>query len=113
MHRWSRVIGALLALTAGAAGAQTLLETTGTLGKEPDAVTVEFAVAPAGNYRITLTDLGSAAGPLRMSRVDAGITRGSELVRAVSVTSSSATGFATATFAATAGTHRLILIGQP
>jgi hypothetical protein len=102
-----------LALAAGGLRAQTLLETTGTLGKRPDPITLEFQVAAPGTYRITLTDFGSAAGPLRMSRVDAGVTRGSELVRAVSVTSASATGVATATFAATAGAHRLTMVGRP
>src|SRR5262245_38609700 len=113
MRSSAKFIAALLAFAAGGSNAQTLLDTSATLGKKPDPVTLEFEVPAAGNYRITLTDFGTSAGPLRMSRVDAGITRGSELVRAVNVTSGNTAGVATATFAASAGTHRLTFIGQP
>src|SRR5262245_7607364 len=113
MFNWRKTLAVSLALAAGTSNAQTLLETSATLGKNPDPVTLEFQVTNAGDYRITLTDFGSAAGPLRMSRVDAGVLRGAELVRAVNVTSASATGVSTATFAATAGTHRLVFVGRP
>src|SRR5262245_25363209 len=102
-----------LALVAAGAAAEELLEATATLGKKPDAVVLDFDVATAGTYRITLTDFGTAAGPLRMARVDTAVLRGAELFRSAGVTSASATGVATATFNATPGKHRLVLIGQP
>src|SRR5262245_17221471 len=102
-----------LALVAACATAEELLEATATLGKKPDAVVLDFEVAAAGSYRITLTDFGTATGPLRMARADTAVLRGSELLRSAGVTSASSTGVATATFNATPGTHRLVLIGQP
>jgi hypothetical protein len=113
MRARTTIAAAALAFMASSAAAQALLETTWTLGKQPAAVVVEFQAAAAGNYRITLTDFGTATGPLRMSRVDAAVVRGSELVTSATVTSSLAGGTASKTFAAAAGTHRLIFIGQP
>jgi len=108
-----RIAGVLLAACTAVVGhAQTLLDTTLTLGKKPAPVILDFT-APAGNYRITLTDLGTPSGPVRMARVDAAALRGSSLVTSLNVTSANATGTATKSFAATAGAHRLVLIGQP
>lgn len=115
MRTWTAIVAVAIAfaLNATSAAAQPLLESTWTLGKQPAAVTFDVAVAAAGNFRITLTDIGTVAGPLRMSRVDAAVLRGSELVRAVNVTAANSAGTATASFAAAAGTLRLVFIGQP
>jgi hypothetical protein len=111
--RASMRIAALLAACVAAVGhAQTLLDTTLTLGKKPAPVILDFT-APAGNYRITLTDFGTPSGPVRMARVDAAVLRGSSLVTSLNVTSANSSGTATKSFAATAGAHRLVLIGQP
>src|SRR5262245_55648532 len=107
------MVAGVFALVAAGTAAQPLLEATATLGKKPDAVVLDFEVAAAGSYRITLTDFGTANGPLRMARVDTAVLRGAEVLRSASVTSASSTGVATAVFNATPGTHRLVLIGQP
>ena len=113
MRGWLRNLLAIAALL-GAAGARAqLLDTTLTLGKKPDAVVLPLTIATAGTYRITVTDFGSASGPQRLARVDAGVTLGSTLVTSASVTIANATGAASKTFTATAGAHRLTLIGQP
>ena len=113
MRVWQTMAAGALALVAAGAAAQPLLEAAATLGKKPDPVVIDFAVAAAGSYRITITDFDTTTGPLRMARLNATVLRGAELLRSASVTSASATGVATATFAATPGTHRLVLIGQP
>jgi hypothetical protein len=63
----------------------------------PDAVVLDFEVAAAGSYRITLTDFGTVAGPLRMARVGTAVLRGARLLRAAGVNSAAA-GVATAAF---------------
>ncbi len=112
MRATLRIAAGLAACVAAVGHAQPLLDTTLTLGKKPAPVILDFT-APAGNYRITLTDLGTPSGPLRFGRVDAGVLRGSSLVTSVSVTSANASGTATKNWTATAGAHRLVLIGQP
>jgi len=47
VRAWPTILA--FALTAAHAGAQALLESTWTLGKKPDAVTIDFTVAAAGN----------------------------------------------------------------
>jgi hypothetical protein len=108
-----RILIGLAALLGAAAARAQLLDTALTLGKKPDAVVLPLTIATAGTYRITVTDLGSASGPPRLARVDAGVAFGSALVTSASVTTANATGVASKTFGATAGSHRLILIGQP
>lgn len=100
---------AVLAL-AGApalAEAQTLLDTTATLGKKPDAVVLPFTLDAAGDYRIAVTDFGSANGtPPPLARVDVAVTRGSALVM-------SSAGTGEKQFSAAAGDYRLTIVGQP
>jgi hypothetical protein len=109
-----RIFVVALSVALGAAGASAqLLDTTLTLGKQPDAVILPVTIATAGTYRITLTDLGSASGPPRLARVDAGLASGSTLVTSASVAVANATGSTTKTFSAATGQHRLILAGQP
>jgi hypothetical protein len=103
----------LVALSSVGAGAQTLLDTTLVLGKKPDPVILPFNLPAAGSYRMTVTDFGTAAAPVRLGRVDAGIMRGSALVTAVNLTNASSSAVVTKTFAAAAGEHRLVLAGQP
>src|SRR5258706_13008253 len=112
MRAWLRIAAVMAACVAAVGHAQTLLDTALTLGKKPAPVILDFT-APAGNYRITLTDLGTPSGPVRFGRVDAAVLRGSSLVTSVNVTSANASGTATKSWTATAGTHRLVLIGQP
>jgi hypothetical protein len=112
MRHSLRIAAALAACVAAAGHAQTLLDTTLTLGKKPAPVLLDFT-APAGNYRITLTDFGTPSGPVRLGRVDAAVLRGSSLVTSLNVTSANASGTATKSWTATAGAHRLVLIGQP
>ncbi len=107
-----RIAALLAACVAAVARAQTLLDTTLTLGKQPALVILDFT-APAGNYRITLTDFGTASGPVRLGRVDAAVLRGSTLATSLNVTTANASGTATKSWTATAGAHRLVLIGQP
>ena len=106
-------VAALVAACVGAVShAQTLLDTTMTLGKKPVPAILDFT-APAGNYRITLTDFGTPSGPMRLGRLDAAVVRGNSLVTSLNVTSANASGIATKSWTATAGEHRLVLIGQP
>ena len=90
-----------------------LLDATLTLGRKPDPIVLPLTIATAGTYRITVTDLGSATGPPRLARVDAGVSIGSALETSASVTTANATGVATKTFTAAAGAHQLTFIGQP
>jgi hypothetical protein len=113
MRGWLRIL-LTMSVLLGAIGARAqLLDTTLTLGKKPDAIVLPLTIATAGTYRITVTDFGSASGPPRLARVDAGVTLGSTLVTAASVTTANAAGVTSKTFTAAPGAHRLIFIGQP
>lgn len=103
----------LCTCVGGELRAQTLLDTTLTIGKEPDAAELSFFVPAAGSYRLTLTDFGTTPPPPRLARVDAGVLRGSELVTKRSLTAADATGVGTATFTAAAGENKLVVVGQP
>jgi hypothetical protein len=103
----------LAALVSGAVQAQDLLDTTLTLGKEPDAVLLPFTVASTGSYRLAVTDFGTATGPSRLARVDAAVMRGSELVTTASVTVANTSGTIAKDVSLAAGVYRLVLIGQP
>ena len=104
------VVLALLAMTL-VVRAQTLLDTTLTLGKKPDAVVIDFT-ATAGNYRITVTDFGTPSGPVRLGRVDAAVMHGSELVTSLNLTSAGAE-VGVKDFTAITGTYRLVLAATP
>jgi hypothetical protein len=112
MRTMVRLLCALAVLAAPALHAQVLLETSFTLGKKPDPVILPLTLA-AGSYRVTVADLGSAAGPPRLARADIGVTLGSALVTSASVLAANQTGITTKTFTATAGDHRIVIIGQP
>jgi hypothetical protein len=107
------VIATLLVLVSAATSAAPLLDTTLTLGKRPDAVELPVTIPADGSYQLILTDFGTPSGPVRLARLDVGLARGSTLVTSANVTPSNTTGTTTKTFNATAGDHRLIIIGQP
>jgi hypothetical protein len=113
MLAWLRTLFLVSALIGTAGARAQLLDTTLTLGKRPDAIVLPVTIATAGTYRITVTDFGSASGPPRLARLDAGLTSGSTLVTSASVTTSNASGVASKTFTAAAGPHQLVFIGQP
>jgi hypothetical protein len=100
-----------LCATASVGRAQPLLDTTLTLGKKPDPIVLDFA-ATAGSYRITVTDFGTPAGPVRLGRVDAAVIRGSQVVTSVNLTSAGSN-VGVKNFTAAAGTHRLVLTARP
>lgn len=113
MAKLSTLLVAFAAVFVAAAAHAQLLDTTLTLGKRPDAIIVPVTIPANGSYRITVTDFGTASGPVRLARVDAGFARGSTLVTSASVLAASSTATTTKTFTAVAGEHRLIIAGQP
>jgi len=107
------VIATLGVFVSAASSAAPLLDTTLTLGKIPDAVELPVTIPADGSYQLILTDFGTPSGPARLSRLDVGLARGSQLVTSANVTLANSTGATTKAFNATAGDHRLIIIGQP
>jgi hypothetical protein len=115
MRRALRVVFLVLAGAWSVAGhSQVLLDTALTLGKEPQPVVLPLTIPADGTYRVTLTDFGTPGGaPPRLARLDVGVTAGSALTTSASMTSTNVTGVVTKNFAATAGAHRLTVIGLP
>ena len=89
------VIATLGVFVSAASSAAPLLDTTLTLGKIPDAVELPVTIPADGSYQLILTDFGTPSGPARLSRLDVGLARGSQLVTSANVTLANSTGATT------------------
>lgn len=110
MHKFARIFAVTALMLAGASWAQTvtLLDEVSTVAAAGAAVPVELSVdiTTAGNYEVTLTDLGAPGAALASVRL--AVTRGAEVIG----TPLTATG--TLSFAATADTRYVIRVtGTP
>jgi len=107
--RWIALAASLLCASAHAQA--PLLSQVHTVAAADRAVPVEHSVAitTAGTYQVTLTDLGAAQsvpGPAPLTAVKLAVTSGSTVVAMLAAAGST-------TFAATAGTYAIHVIGQP
>src|ERR1700741_1977515 len=81
MRRFPRILAGVVLFVSATAGAQNvLLEEVRTLAADNLPVPIEHtvAIATAGNYELTLTDLGAPAAPL--AEVRFAVTRGTTVI---------------------------------